>query len=194
MLLADVGDGLPVSLDDLEVPIVHPHPALEIALLADNLFGRDVEDVAVQIVFLLLAHVEQVVLRQFLRGQHERQPMPDVVKVLLRHEDLGQVGLGRKHHVLDAPSLVVKEDVEHLMVLAVIFRRGHRDRLPVGVLIAGLLEFLFLGRKPLDDFFRRSVFRRRVLEGALLGKGRQRYDNEEEQGKNGRTQRQLHIL
>ena len=47
LLLARVnlGNSLAIRLDDLEIVIIDPNAPLEIALLADDLLGRDVEHV-----------------------------------------------------------------------------------------------------------------------------------------------------
>src|ERR1035438_4261887 len=79
MFLPNVGDGLAIGLHNLEIVIVDPDAPLEVALLAFDLFGRDVEDVAIQFVFLLLSRVEDVVVRQVFGSQHERQAMPDIL-------------------------------------------------------------------------------------------------------------------
>ena len=66
--------------------------------------------------------------------------------------------LGGEHDVLDALALVVKNHVEHFVILA-----GDRlaveglnfHVLTIGVLVACLGKFRFLGRKALDDVFGR---------------------------------------
>ena len=73
VLLADVGHGLAVRLHNLKVVVVDPDSSLKISLLAHNLFGSDVEHITVDLIFLLLAHIKNVVFRQVGLGQHERQ-------------------------------------------------------------------------------------------------------------------------
>ena len=60
--------------------VVHPDTSLEIALLADDLLGRNIENISVQFVLFLLADVQDVVFADFVRGQHEREAVLDVVK------------------------------------------------------------------------------------------------------------------
>src|SRR5579864_9263642 len=67
--VADVGNGLAVGLNDLKIVIVDPHTSLKIALLAFNLLRRYIKDVAVQLVFILLPNIEDVVFRKILGGQ-----------------------------------------------------------------------------------------------------------------------------
>ena len=76
---------LAVRLHDLEVVVVHPDAALEIALVLLNLLGRNVEDISPEFVFFLLADVEDRVFRNFVAGQHEGHPMMNVIEVLARH-------------------------------------------------------------------------------------------------------------
>src|SRR5207253_8568238 len=52
---------------------------------------------SVQLVFLLLSDVKDVVLGNLLRGQDERQSVPDVVDILRRHRDLGKRTLRREY-------------------------------------------------------------------------------------------------
>src|SRR5260221_7061272 len=61
LLLANVGHGFPTRLHDLKILIIHPDAALEIALSFFNLLRRNIENVSVQIVLLLLAHIKNVV-------------------------------------------------------------------------------------------------------------------------------------
>ncbi len=63
--------------------VVDPDASLEVALLAFNFLGRNVEDIAMKLIFLLLAHVQNVVLLNVLVGQHKGQPMPYVLKITL---------------------------------------------------------------------------------------------------------------
>src|SRR3954470_880741 len=71
-LFTNVRNGLAVSFNDLKVMIVHPDTALKISLLPDNFFGGYIEHVAVQLIFLLLAYVQNVVFTYLVRSQHKR--------------------------------------------------------------------------------------------------------------------------
>jgi len=122
----------------------------------------------VQLVFGLLPDIKNVVLRNFVDGEHKRQPVAEVLHVALvkRQPSLLQARLRRENHILDAVPLVIKQHVENFVVLA---GRGaavqslYRNILPVGVLIARRFEFFFLGRKVLNDFFGRDPFGRLVF-------------------------------
>ena len=162
-----------VGLHDLEILIVHPDASLEISFLARNLFGSDVEHIAVQLVFRLLAHIEDVVLRNLIAGEHKGQTVAEVLNVALieRKPALLQTRLRGKHYVFHAPALVVKQYIENFVILA---RGGaaiqglYRDVLPVRVLIAGLFELLLLGREALDNFLSRDALGRSVFERTFL--------------------------
>ena len=171
MFLADVGHSLAIGFYDLEIVVVDPDASLEVAFLAFDFFGRDVEYVALQFVFFLLAHVEDVVFGKIFLCQHERQAVADILEILLRHENLGETGLRREYHVLDAMALVVKHDVEDFVILAVdraAVEGLHFDVLAVGVLVAGFGKFRFLGGKALDNFFRRGAGGGSVFERPFL--------------------------
>ena len=172
--IANVGNGLAVGLNDLKVVIVDPHTSLKIALLAFNFLRRDIEDVAMQFVFLLLADIEDVVFGKILGGQNKWQAVADVGEILLRHVNLLQARLGRKHDVLDALALIVKDDVEDFVIFAVdrvAVDRLDLDVLAVGVLVAGLGEFRLLRGEALDNLVGSSVLRRSVIERTFLGGG-----------------------
>src|SRR5207248_3186216 len=95
--------------------------------------------------------------------------MPDVVEVFRRHLNLLQRILWRKDYVFQTPALIIEYYVEHFTILTIIFGRGDGYILPVGVLLASLLELGFLVGKFLDDFFRRNALGLGGLERAFLG-------------------------
>ena len=177
VFLPNVGDGLAIGLHNLEIVIVDPDASLEVALLAFDLFGCDVEDVAIQFVFLLLAGVDDVVFRQVFGSQHERQAMSDIFEIFLRHKNLGQTRLRRKHHVLDAMPLVVEHHVEDFVILAVDRLTVHGFNfyvLAIGVLVARLGKFRLFCGEALDHVLRRRACGRSILERPLLGARRPR--------------------
>ena len=123
-------------------------------------------------------------------GQHEGQAVADVLEIFLRHEDLGETRLRREHHVLDAMALVVEHDVEDFVILAIdrVAVEGlHFYVLAVGVLVARLGEFRFLGGKALDNVFRRGAGGRSVLERTFLGA---RGQSRQSAGQHGQTNEQ----
>ena len=154
LALANVGHALAVSLHNLKILVVHPDPPLKVALLTFNAFGSDIEHVTVQLVFLLLSDVKDVVLGNLLRGQDERQSVPDVVDILRRHRDLGKRTLRREYHVFQAFSLIVEYHIENFMIFTVVVGRFNPYVLPVRVLLPSFFEFLFLGGEAANDFFR----------------------------------------
>ena len=80
----------------------------------------------------------------------------------------------RKHHVLHPVALVVEQHVFHFLELAVhrVAVEGlHRQRLPIGILLARDLEFFFLGGKLLDDLLLGDALRGRRVEFALTALG-----------------------
>src|SRR5207253_11450757 len=109
---------------------------------------------SVQLVFLLLSDVKDVVLGNLLRGQDERQSVPDVVDILRRHRDLGKRTLRREYHVFQAFSLIVEYHIENFMIFTVVVGRFNPYVLPVRVLLPSFFEFLFLGGEAANDFFR----------------------------------------
>ena len=68
--------------------------------------------------------------------------------IFLGHQDAHQRGLRRKHHVLDAVALVIKEHVFHFVeftVGRVAIEGLHQQVLAVSILLARDLELLLLG-------------------------------------------------
>src|SRR5579863_292567 len=73
-LFADVRYRLSVGLHNLKIAIVDPDAALEVTLFPFNLLGGNVENIAMKVIFLLLADIENAVLVDIVAGQHKRQP------------------------------------------------------------------------------------------------------------------------
>ena len=145
----DLGNVQAVAHDDLEILLVDPDLALKVAVAFDDLLGRDVEDVGLEIVDLLLAKVVDVVVRELRGGEDERQTVFDVVDVVLGDDHLFDGVLGGEDDVLDTVAGVVEGDVGdllHLAVgLAVVVVDGlHFDDLAEDVLVAGVFELGFL--------------------------------------------------
>ena len=79
----------------------------------------------------------------------------------------------RKDYVLKMPALIVISDIEDLAIFTshrLAVERLDTDVLTKGVVIAGLLEFLFFGRKLLNDLIRSNTLRRIGGELAFLTK------------------------
>src|SRR5208282_4646434 len=97
-----------------------------------------------------------------------------------------------KDHGLELASLVVKGHVEHLLVgtvRGVAVERHYLDVLPVGVLIARLLELFFLGGEALDDFLDRDPLELGFVEGTFLRARRLgNHDDEQDERQQGAQQ------
>ena len=85
LLFPDVGNRLAERLHDLKITVVDPDAALKVTFFSNDLFRSNVENVAMQLVFLLLPDIKNLIFRNFVAGEHEGQPMPDIVQVLGRH-------------------------------------------------------------------------------------------------------------
>ena len=143
--VSNLRNSLAVGLYDLEIVIVHPDATLEIPLFAYDRFRRNVEDKAVQRVFLLLAYIKDVVFRNLFRGQHEGQLVAEILYVAFIKSQPAVLkrGLRRKDNVLHVLAFVVIKDVENLVIFTC-----HRfpvaglyfDVLPVSVVLARFLE------------------------------------------------------
>src|ERR1700685_1962498 len=81
LLDIEVGYSLAVGLHDLEIVIVYPDASLKIPLLTFDLLGRNVEHIATQFIFLLLARVNDLVFRNLVAGQYERQSVLNIVEI-----------------------------------------------------------------------------------------------------------------
>lgn len=76
-----VGDHAAVGDDDLEVAVVDPDAAFEVAMVLEDLAGADVEDVAGDLVDLLAAGVNDVVGGDAGGGEDEGEAVLDVLEV-----------------------------------------------------------------------------------------------------------------
>src|SRR5580692_6229584 len=74
-LSGNVGDAFAIGFHDLVILVVYPNAPLEISFLAFDLFGCDVEHIAVEVVLLLLPDIENAVFPNLITGQHKRQPV-----------------------------------------------------------------------------------------------------------------------
>src|SRR5579883_1180197 len=99
---SDIRYVLTARFHDLEIGVVNPDSSLEIALTLFDFFRRYVKDVGVEFVFLLLPYIENVVLRNFIGGEHERQTMLNIVHVFFRHGNALEGRLWGKNNLLGA--------------------------------------------------------------------------------------------
>src|SRR5215475_14979752 len=106
-----IGNTFAVGLNDLQILIVYPDAALEIALSFFNGLWSNVEDVSLQLVNLLLSDVHHLIFRQLLGGEREGGAFAQVVHVFFGDVE---TGLRRKFDVLEAASAVVIDDVGDL--------------------------------------------------------------------------------
>src|SRR5215472_7664462 len=150
----NLGNGLAAALDDLKVAHVHPKASLKVAMAFFYGLGRDVKNIGVDFVDVLLAYIKKVVLGNVFRRQDERHHVAKVFVVRGRQRDLLQSALRRKLHILDAIALVVVHDVLDQPELA-----GDRravqglycNVLGVGVVVPRFFEYSFPRRKLFDD-------------------------------------------
>src|ERR1019366_6656461 len=150
-------DGFADRLDDLQVLIVHPDLAFEVALARHHLLGLDRKGVAADIVDFFLAEVLYVVVRDLGRSQHERLHVAQILHVPGRQADMVEGDDGCVDHLFDAFAIGGENDVVHLFPLpaAVDFLQLHA--LAIGIVVARLLELQFLGGKSPDDVGRINV-------------------------------------
>jgi hypothetical protein len=76
-----VGHHAAVGHHDLQVGCVHPDAPKEISFVLLDGFGPHIEDVAIDFVHLLPAHIFEVIFGNILLGQHERIAMLDVLEI-----------------------------------------------------------------------------------------------------------------
>ena len=67
-----VGDVFAAYQNDLEILAVDPYAPLEITMVLLHHLGGGVENISLQLIHLLLAHIGHVVLAEVFRGQDER--------------------------------------------------------------------------------------------------------------------------
>src|SRR5215831_2919535 len=77
----DLGHGFAAALDDLKVAHVHPKASLKVATAFFYGLGRDVKNVGVDFVDVLLAYIKKVVLGNVFRRQDERHHVAEVFVV-----------------------------------------------------------------------------------------------------------------
>ncbi len=169
-----LGDGDAVDEDDLEVLLVDPDFALEVALAFFEDLGAGAEDVGVEFVDVLAAKVGDLVLGEVFGGEDEGKPVLDLVEVGRGHHDALEGVLGGEDDVLFALVIGIEGDVGDLLVLAVdavgVFCEGvDFDGLAEGVVLPGLIEDGFAGGELFDDLLRGHAGGRGGVEGAEAG-------------------------
>src|SRR3989442_5433267 len=173
-LASNVRDCLAVRLHDLETVVVHSDAPLEVALVLFDGFRSDIEDVAMQLIFLLLADVEDVVFGNFVARQDKRQAVANIGEIFLGdgNPTVFERRLGSEYNVLKTPSLIIKDHVENFLVFSgnrVPVQSLHLDFLPIGVLVASLFKLLFFRGEALDDLLWRAALGLRRIKRSLLG-------------------------
>src|ERR1019366_5064421 len=157
LVALDNPDSFAVSLDDLQILIVHPDLAFEVALAGKQLLGLDRKGVAADIVDLFLAQILYVVGRDLRRGEHERLHVAQIGNGFGRQADLAEGDDGGVDHLFDALAFRGEDDVVHLLPLAAAVGLLQLHALAIGIVVARLLEFEFLGGKSPDDVLRIDV-------------------------------------
>jgi hypothetical protein len=165
----DVRDSFAVGFYDLEIVVINPDTAFEVALLFLDDFGSDVEDVGREVVNFLTAEIGDVVFDEFIGGEREGLDFFQVVQVFLGHLNFcKRVGWGIGD-LFKALPCRRKENVALDFVVAigdVVGVEGlHLEILRPCVRAEKLLEGFFFGGEFLDDLIGRK--RRR-----LFGDGR----------------------
>src|SRR5207253_3362988 len=127
-----------------------------------------------QLIFLLLADVEDVVFGNFVARQDERQAVANIGEIFLgdRNPTVFERRLGSEYNVLKTPSLIIKDHVENFLVFSgnrVRPESVHLDFLPIGVLVASLFKLLFFRGEALDDLLWRAALGLRRIKRPLLG-------------------------
>ena len=176
-----VGDVFAVDEDDLEVLLVDPDLALEVAVIFDDDLGAGLEDVGVQLVDFLAAEVGDVVFGEVGGGEDEGEAVLDVLEVCGGHGDAGEGVLRGEDYVFCALAFAGEGDVSDLLVLAVdlvgVLRDGlDFDGLAEGVILAGGVEVGFAGGEFFDNLRGGEAGGRCWVEwaeasGVLLGGG-----------------------
>jgi hypothetical protein len=169
-----LGDGDAVDEDDLEVLLVDPDFALEVALAFFEGLGAGGEDVGVELVDVLTAEVGDVVFGQVFGGQDEGEAVLDLVEVGGSHLDALEGVLGGEDDVLLALAFAVEGDVSDLLVLAVdavgVLDEGvDFHGLTEGVVLAGEIEEGLAGGELFDDLLWGYVRGGRGVERAEAG-------------------------
>lgn len=177
----DVGNGFAVRHDDLEIFVVDPDAALEVALVLFDGLGTNIENVAGELIDLLSANVGDVIFGKFSGREDEGLDIADVVEILLGEGDsLKGVGWS-KGDVLVALAFGSKDDVAGHSVFAVgavfLVESLDGEGLGVGVIIAFEFELRFFFGESLDDVFDghgRGIFGDGIVAGGMDLFGRRR--------------------
>src|SRR5215471_14429978 len=173
VLLAVAGNGLRYSLaaglHNLKIVALNPDPALEIPLALLDRLGRNIKNIRVDLVHVLLAGINQVVAGNLFRGHDECYLGPEILFIFPADRELAERRLRGKDHSLHPAAFVVVGDVAHRAILA-----GDREAvkfldgnvLPERVVVAGLLEKRFFGGKFFDDLLLRGSLQSATREWA----------------------------
>src|SRR4029077_11082445 len=121
-----------------------------------DFLGSDIEYVAVQFILLLLSHVQNLILRDLITGQHKWQTITNIKQVLLGHGNatIFDRRLRRVHDVFQPLSVVVEGNIEDFPVLArasIAIQSMPSNALTVRVLVACLLEFFFFSSEAMNN-------------------------------------------
>ncbi len=116
-----VRDVLAIGDNDLVFFLVNPDAPLKVAVLLFDCFGFNVENEGIDLVDLLLPDIRDVVLGGVLRGQYKWQALFDVIEIGWGHHDPRQSVGWRFKNALRSAILVVKGNVNNLIIAAVGF-------------------------------------------------------------------------
>ncbi len=154
---------------DLQVLLVRPDLALEVAVTLHQLLRGNIENIGIQVVDLLFAEVRQVVLGQLRRSQDEGQSLLDVVDIVLSKDDVLQRVARREDDMLYPMVRVVIGNIGHLLPLpiwtmGVVIDGVHLHGLSEGVAVPCVLKRGLFRAHPLDNLRHRDAGRLCVFE------------------------------
>ncbi len=162
-----IGNPSPICLHYFQILRVHPHDAVEIGLDALDSSGFCLEDVAIDLVNLLLAQVLQVVFRKLAGSQRKRGDTLNPFKILRPEKKVLEGGARSFNNLFECLPLHVPARLsyqhEFARWLSVCPELLDPNRLPVGIVCAREDVFVFLHGETLDDFGFGKRRRRRRL-------------------------------
>src|SRR5215467_2989598 len=150
--------GLTEGLDDLEVAVVHPDLALEIAVALLQLLGFHRKHIAGNLIGFLLAEIADVIERNLFGGQHERLDVAQILHVFGAQLKTSERRDRGADHLFRALSVRRENNVFHNLVAPVdhagVGQRLNFYSLTVGVVFARAGELGLFSGELLDDLIR----------------------------------------
>ena len=156
-----VGDHAAVGDDDLKIVVVYPDSAEQAAMVFVDLPGADVEDIALNLVDLLLADVGDFVGGKVGGGEDKKVAVLQVLEIGRGEHDAPEGALRCVHRSFNAAAVGRQELIVDLVEFAIggmpcVVDGLDADLAAPGVVIEGCLKLGFPCGEPLDDFFGRD--------------------------------------